>query len=248
MDADTEPVDNADSLRSLPSVERLARRLTQAPHHLAVAAARETIEAARQAVLGGGPLLSEEELASAAAERLARPPRPGLGRGGKATGVVLHTTLGRAPLAPAAVAQVSEVAAGYSNLEYDLGSGARGSRGAHVEALLRKLSGAEAAIAVNNNAAAVMLALAALAGEGEVLVSRGELVEIGGSLRIPDILAHSGTTLVEVGTTHRPRLAASAAAIGERTTAILRVHQSNFRIVGFAEQPRADKLAALARE
>src|SRR3954471_17053411 len=248
MDADTEPVDNADSLRSLPSVERLARRLTQAPHHLAVAAARETIEAARQAVLGGGPLLSEEELASAAAERLARLTRPSLRRVVNATGVVLHTNLGRAPLAPAAVAQVSEVAAGYSHLEYDLASGGRGSRGAHVEALLCELSGAEAALAVNNNAAAVMLALAALAGEGEVLVSRGELVEIGGSFRIPDILAHSGATLVEVGTTNRTRFADYAAAINERTAAILRVHQSNFRIVGFTEQPEAAELAALARE
>src|SRR3954453_9691339 len=151
MDADTEPVNNAESLRSLPSVERLASRLPQAPHHLAVAAARETIDAARQAVLGGGPVLSEEELTTAAAERLARLTQPGLRRVVNATGVVLHTNLGRGPLAPraraplgpAAVAQLSEVAAGYSNLEYDLESGARGSRGAHVEALLRELSGAE---------------------------------------------------------------------------------------------------------
>jgi L-seryl-tRNA(Ser) seleniumtransferase len=146
------------------------------------------------------------------------------------------------------VARVSEAAAGYSNLEYDLESGERGSRGTHVEGLLCELSGAEAALAVNNNAAAVMLALAALAGDGEVLVSRGELVEIGGSFRIPEILAHSGATLVEVGTTNRTRVDDYAAAIGERTTAILRVHQSNFRIVGFTEQPGAAELAALARE
>jgi L-seryl-tRNA(Ser) seleniumtransferase len=248
MDAETERVNNAENLRGLPSVERLASRLSQAPHYLAVAAARETIDAARQAVLGGGPLLSDEELAVAAAERLARLTEPSLRRVVNATGVVLHTNLGRAPLAPAAVAQVTEVAAGYSNLEYDLESGERGSRGAHVEALLCELSGAEAALAVNNNAAAVMLALAALAGDGEVLVSRGELVEIGGSFRIPEILAHSGATLVEVGTTNRTRVDDYAAAVGERTTAILRVHQSNFRIVGFTEQPRADELAALARE
>jgi L-seryl-tRNA(Ser) seleniumtransferase len=248
MNTETERQNNAERLRSLPSVERLAARLPQAPHHLAVTAARETIDAARQALLGGGPLLGEEELASAAAERLARLARPSLRRVINATGVVLHTNLGRAPLAPAAVAQVTEVAAGYSNLEYDLESGGRGSRGAHVEDLLRELGGAEAALAVNNNAAAVMLALAALAGDGEVLVSRGELVEIGGSFRIPDILAHSGATLVEVGTTNRTRLADYAAAIGERTTAILRVHQSNFRIVGFTEQPEASELAALARE
>jgi L-seryl-tRNA(Ser) seleniumtransferase len=248
MDTETQPEDNAERLRSLPSVERLAAQLPDAPHHLAVTAARETIDTARQALVGGGPALSEEELASAAAERLARLTRPSLRRVINATGVVLHTNLGRAPLAPAAVARVSEVAVGYSNLEYDLESGARGSRGAHVESLLCELSGAEAALAVNNNAAAVMLALAALAGDGEVLVSRGELVEIGGSFRIPEILAHSGATLVEVGTTNRTRLADYAEAIGERTTAILRVHQSNFRIVGFTEQSEASELAALARE
>jgi L-seryl-tRNA(Ser) seleniumtransferase len=248
METETPRSDSAESLRRLPSVERLASALPEAPHQLAVAAARKAIDAAREAVLAGGPAPSEEELAATAAERLVRLTRPSLRRVINATGVVLHTNLGRAPLAPAAVARVAEIAAGYSNLEYDLESGARGSRGAHVESLLCELSGAEAALAVNNNAAAVMLALAALAGGGEVLVSRGELVEIGGSFRIPDILVHSGATLVEVGTTNRTRLADYAAAIGERTTAILRVHQSNFRIVGFAEQPRAGELAALARE
>jgi L-seryl-tRNA(Ser) seleniumtransferase len=248
METETERGNNAESLRRLPSVERLAARLDGASHHLAVAAAREEIDAARHAALGGGPVPSEDELASAAAQRLNRLTRPSLRRVINATGVVLHTNLGRAPLAPAAIAQVTEAAAGYSNLEYDLENGKRGSRGAHIEELLRELSGAEAGLAVNNNAAAVMLALAALAGEGEVLVSRGELVEIGGSFRIPDILAHSGATLVEVGTTNRTRLADYAEAIGERTTAILRVHQSNFRIVGFTEQPEAGEVAALARE
>ncbi|HET9591769.1 MAG TPA: hypothetical protein VFP17_02530, partial [Solirubrobacterales bacterium] len=139
MNTETQPEDNAERLRSLPSVERLAARLPDAPHHLAVAAARQAIDAARQALLGGGPALSEEELASAAAERLARLARPSLQWVINATGVVLHTNLGRAPLAPAAVARVAEVAAGYGNLEYDLESGARGSRGAHVEGLLREL-------------------------------------------------------------------------------------------------------------
>jgi len=248
MDTETPRGDSAEHLRSLPSVERLASQLSGAAHPLAVAAAREAIEAAREAVLEGGAVPSHEEIAAGAAERLARLGKPSLRCVINATGVVLHTNLGRAPLAPAAVAQVSEVAAGYSNLEYDLESGERGSRGSHVEKLLRELSGAEAALAVNNNAAAVMLALAALAGDGEVLVSRGELVEIGGSFRIPDILAHSGATLVEVGTTNRTRIDDYAEAIGERTTAILRVHQSNFRIVGFTEQPEASGLAALARE
>src|SRR5690349_10563246 len=233
MDTET-PRDSAEQLRSLPSVERLASQLSGAAHPLAVAAAREAIDAAREAVLDGSPAPSHEEIAAGAAERLARLGRPSLRRVINATGVVLHTNLGRAPLAPAAVARVSEVAGGYSNLEYDLESGERGSRGSHVDSLLCELSGAEAALAVNNNAAAVMLALAALAGDGEVLVSRGELVEIGGSFRIPEILAHSGATLVEVGTTNRTRLADYVEAIGERTTAILRVHQSNFRIVGFA--------------
>jgi L-seryl-tRNA(Ser) seleniumtransferase len=248
METETPRGDTADHLRSLPSVERLASQLSPAAHPLAVAAAREAIEAAREAVLGGGPPPSDEEIAASAADRLARLGNPSLRRVINATGVVLHTNLGRAPLAPAAVARVTEVASGYSNLEYDLESGGRGSRGVHVEELLRDLSGAEAALAVNNNAAAVMLALAALAGDGEVLVSRGEMVEIGGSFRIPDILAHSGATLVEVGTTNRTRLGDYADAIGERTTAILRVHQSNFRIVGFTEQPEATELAALARE
>jgi len=240
--------ETADHLRSLPSVEQLASQLSGATHPLAVAAAREAIDAARESVLAGKPAPSADEIGAAASTHLVRLTTPSLGRVINATGVVLHTNLGRAPLAPAAVARVTEVAAGYSNLEYDLASGSRGSRGAHVEGLLRELSGAEAALAVNNNAAAVMLALAALAGDGEVLVSRGELVEIGGSFRIPEILAHSGATLVEVGTTNRTRLADYAAAIGERTTAILRVHQSNFRIVGFTEQPQAAELAALARE
>jgi len=247
MGTEMERNNPAESLSRLPSVERLASRLPE-PHRLAVVAAREAIEAAREAVLGGAPTPKEEELERDAGRRLARLAQPSLRRVVNATGVVLHTNLGRAPLAPAAVAQVTAVAAGYGNLEYDLERGTRGTRGAHVEGLLRELGGAEAALAVNNNAAAVMLALAALAGDGEVLVSRGELVEIGGSFRIPDILAHSGATLVEVGTTNRTRLEDYAGAIGERTTAILRVHRSNFQIVGFTEQPRVDELAALARE
>lgn len=248
METETRHGEKAEALRALPSVERLSARLAPAPHPLAVAAARTAIDSAREAILAGRPAPGEEELAKQAAARLARLAAPSLRRVINATGVVLHTNLGRAPLAPAAIAQVVEVASGYSNLEYDLESGRRGSRGAHLEDLLRELSGAEAALAVNNNAAAVMLALAALAGDGEVLVSRGELVEIGGSFRIPDILAHSGATLVEVGTTNRTRLTDYAAAIGERTTAILRVHRSNFRIVGFTEQPAAGELAALAHE
>jgi L-seryl-tRNA(Ser) seleniumtransferase len=234
-------------LRRLPAVERLAACLT-APHHLAVAAARAELERARATILAGGAAPGEEELADAAAARARELARPSLRPLINATGVVLHTNLGRAPLPAAALEQLVAVARGYSNLEYDLESGGRGSRHQHVAALLRELSGASDAIAVNNNAAATLLALTALAADGEVLVSRGQLVEIGGSFRIPDILAQSGARLVEVGTTNRTRLADYDDALGEHTSAILHVHQSNFRIAGFTEQPETAELAALARK
>src|SRR5262249_45681456 len=163
-----------------------------------------------------------------------------------ASGVVLHTNLGRAPLAKAALERLEEVARGYSNLEYDLADGARGSRQDHYAALLRRLTGAEAALVVNNNAAAVLLALAALAEGREVLVSRGELIEIGDGFRIPEVLARSGARLVEVGTTNRTRVADYERELAEATGAILRVHQSNFRVVGFTERPGLRDLARLA--
>jgi L-seryl-tRNA(Ser) seleniumtransferase len=162
-----------------------------------------------------------------------------------ATGVIVHTNLGRAPLADAARAAVAAAAEGYSNLEYDVELGARGSRQAHVEDLLRELSGAEAAVVVNNCAGAVLLAAAALAGGRELVVSRGQLVEIGGSFRVPDVVAQSGATLVEVGTTNRTRLSDYAGAIGERTGALMRAHQSNFRTVGFVEEPSIEELCSL---
>jgi L-seryl-tRNA(Ser) seleniumtransferase len=163
-----------------------------------------------------------------------------------ATGVLIHTNLGRAPLAQAALDRVAEVGGSYSNLEYDLEVGARGSRQDHLGALLRGLTGAEAALVVNNNAAAVMLALAALAEGREVLVSRGELIEIGDGFRIPDVLTRSGARLVEVGTTNRTRVADYERALGPATAVILRVHQSNFRVVGFTEQPGLADLAEVA--
>jgi L-seryl-tRNA(Ser) seleniumtransferase len=163
-----------------------------------------------------------------------------------ATGVVIHTNLGRAPLAPEALDRVQSVGTGYSNLELDLDSGVRGSRQDHCAACLRDLTGAEAALVVNNNAAAVLLALAALAEGKDVLVSRGELVEIGDGFRIPDVLARSGARLVEVGTTNRTRVADYERAVTDQTAVVLRVHQSNFRIVGFAEQPTLRELAKLA--
>jgi L-seryl-tRNA(Ser) seleniumtransferase len=173
--------------------------------------------------------------------------RPRLRRTLNATGVVVHTNLGRAPLAEAALERVREVGRGYSNLEYDVTAGARGSRQDHVAAVLRRLTGAEAALVVNNNAAAVLLALAALAEGREVVVSRGELIEIGDGFRIPDVLARSGARLVEVGTTNRTRAADYEAAVGPETALLLRVHQSNFRVVGFAELPTVAELSRVAR-
>ena len=165
-----------------------------------------------------------------------------------ATGVVLHTNLGRAPLAPEAVRHVAETASQYSNLEYDLENGERGKRDVHVAQLFSQLLGAQAALVVNNNAAAVFLTLNTLADGAEVIVSRGELVEIGGSFRIPDICAKSGAILREVGTTNRTRVADYAAAITERTRLLLRVHPSNFRMIGFTERPALNELAKLAAE
>ena len=171
---------------------------------------------------------------------------PSLRRAINATGIVLHTNLGRAPLAAEAVEAVQAAAAGYSNLEFDLGSGERGSRQDHVESLLWRITGAEAALAVNNCAAAVMLALESFSADGEVIVSRGELVEIGGSFRMPDVIAKSGARMFEVGTTNKTRLEDYAAALSERTRIVLSVHPSNFRIVGFSAKPALKELAKLA--
>src|SRR5439155_23787979 len=165
-----------------------------------------------------------------------------------ASGVILHTNLGRAPLAAEAIARVAEIAAQYSNLEYNLEAGARGQRDVHTDRLFAQLLGADATLVVNNNAGAVFLALNTLAEGGEVVVSRGELIEIGGSFRIPDICSKSGAILREVGTTNRTRIGDYAAAINERTRVLLRVHPSNFRIVGFTERPALNEMVELARK
>ena len=235
----------AATLRSLPAVHTLAGAL-DAPHALAVAAARRAIAEERTAVVAGGT--ATEDLVPRARELLAEIRRGSLRRVLNATGVILHTNLGRAPLPAAAREAVARAAEGYSNLELDLDSGERGSRHAHVERLLCDLTGAEAAIAVNNGAGAVLLAAAALAGPGRgIVVARGQLVEIGGGFRIPEVIAQSGARLVEVGTTNRTRLGdyARALELHDDVGAIMRVHQSNFRTVGFVEEVPIEALCEL---
>jgi L-seryl-tRNA(Ser) seleniumtransferase len=228
-------------LRDLPSVDELARG---SDDPLAVAVARTVIARARETIRRGA---DPGDLDALLHEELAAARRPALRRVLNATGVIVHTNLGRAPLAASALEHAIEATRGYSNLEYDLGEGRRGSRQDHVSSILGRLTGAEAAIVVNNNAGALLLTLAALAEERDVVVSRGELIEIGDGFRIPDVLARSGARLVEVGTTNRTRATDYEHAIGERTALLLRVHQSNFRVVGFAEQPSLAELASVAR-
>ena len=219
-------------LRALPSVDRLA-----------TAVARAELDARRRELLAGDAAEAEDvDLVARAVSRLT----PGAGRVLNATGIVIHTNLGRAPLAPEARAAVAAAATGYGALEVDLLTGERSRRGRRAEALLVALTGASDALVVNNGAAAVLLAVAALAGPGgRVIVSRGELVEIGGGLRIADVVAQSGAELVEVGSTNRTRAEDYRAAIGPGTGVILRVHQSNFRMEGFVARPALRELVAL---
>jgi len=228
-------------LRDLPSVDELARGVDDP---LAVDAARFVLDRARAGIRAGDDPGDLRAALSAEIEAL-RAPR--LRRVVNATGVIVHTNLGRAPLAAAALERVREVGGSYSNLEYALDEGSRGSRQSHVATILGRLTGAEAALVVNNNAGAVLLALAALAEGREVLVSRGELIEIGDGFRIPDVLARSGARLVEVGTTNRTQAADYEHAIGPGTALILRVHQSNFRVVGFTDRPSLGEVAAVAQ-
>jgi L-seryl-tRNA(Ser) seleniumtransferase len=236
-----------DALRQRAGVRALEAEFGAAA---TVDALRESAASARTAIAGGDATLTSADrtaawIETAAATTLRRMFHPSLEPVINATGVIVHTNLGRAPLSASAIARVVDVARGYSSLEYDVGRGARGRRDVHAEALLCRLTGAEAAVVVNNNAAATMLVLAALAAGREVIVSRGELVEIGGGFRVPDVMAQSGAILREVGTTNKTRAADYAAAISDRTALILRVHPSNFRIEGFTERPRLADLAAL---
>ncbi len=233
-------------LRDLPSVDVLLHdvRLAAEPRAATVAAVRAALALARVEIRAGrepGDLVTAvlADLAAARAARL---------RGAiNATGVIVHTNMGRAPLAAAALERVVAVGSGYSNLELDLSTGQRGSRQDHCAPVLAQLTGAEAALVVNNCAAAVLLALAALAEGREVIVSRGELVEIGDGFRIPEVLERSGARLVEVGATNRTRAADYDRAVGPQTGALLRVHPSNYRIVGFTERPSLAELAEVAR-
>jgi L-seryl-tRNA(Ser) seleniumtransferase len=232
----------AHGLRSLPSVNELAATLEGVSQGVAVRAAREAVEAGRDRIRGGQPPGDLESDARARARlALSSGPRPVL----NATGVIVHTNLGRAPLAERAMRAAVEAGVRYSNLEYDLDSGTRGSRQDHVDELLRELTGAAAALVVNNCAAAVLLATSALAAGRRVVVSRGQLVEIGGSFRIPEVVEQSGARLVEVGTTNRTRLDDYRRAIDADTGALLWAHPSNFRVLGFVEEAPIEELCGL---
>ena len=233
-------------LSSLPSISSLLRDppLSEQPHGLAVQVARDFVDSLRRDLLAGRPVPGDHgPLLEKALEAVLRGKlRPVI----NATGIVVHTNLGRSPLPAEAIERISETASGYCNLELDLASGERGGRLKGVSDRICRLTGAEDCIVVNNNAAATMLALTAVADGGEVVVSRGELVEIGGSFRVPDVIAAGGARMVEVGTTNKTRLSDYASAIGEGTGALLRVHPSNFRIVGFSSRPSRKEISALA--
>ncbi len=236
--------------RGLPSVDRLLAdpRLRSVPSDLAATVAREALDAMRAGIAAGDPAPTFDAIVSDITVRIAAQLLPPLRPLINATGVIIHTNLGRAPLARGAIEAMAAVSGGYSNLEYDIDTGARGSRHTILEPLLCRITGAEAAMAVNNNASAVLLALAALAAGKEVVVSRGQLVEIGGGFRIPDVMRQSRAKLVEVGTTNRTRIADFEAAITPKTAAIMRVHPSNFKVTGFTESPSIEDLAQLARD
>ncbi len=238
----------------IPSIEQLRQRPairaleTRFGAEATVDALRAAAAEARRALASGADAEVVAGIEQAAATQLATAFRPSLAPVINATGVVIHTNLGRAPLAAAAIERVADVARGYSSLEYDVERGVRGRRDVHAEGLICRLTGAEAAVVVNNNAAATMIVLAALAAGREVIVSRGELVEIGGGFRVPDVMAQSGATLREVGTTNKTRAADYASAVSDRTGLILRVHPSNFTIEGFTERPQLAELVAIGKK
>ncbi len=241
------------SLRELPSVDRLlqtedaARLVSIFGRTLTLHALNERLDSARLAIRAGGAAPPTNDILRQARVSLENANLPSLVPVINASGVILHTNLGRAPLSRAAMQAAAEVASGYSNLEYDLDAGARGRRDQHVEGLLQRLLPAEAALVVNNNAAAVMLVLSALARRKEVLVSRSQLIEIGGGFRLPDVMKESGAKLIEVGTTNRTHLRDFESAVSDRTALILRAHHSNFKILGFTTEPSLSELVSLGR-
>ncbi len=241
-----------EALRRIPSVEAVLAAMRAGgdgiAHPIALEAARAAVAEVRERARAGEDVPAIDAVAARAIEFAHAAGRPSLRRVINATGVLLQTNLGRAPLSERALAAMAEVARGYSNLEYELEEGARGSRHTHVRSLIRKTTGAEDGLVVNNNAAALYMVLQVFAQGREVVVSRGQAVEIGGGFRIPDVLRQSGTRLVEVGTTNRTYARDYASACTEETAALLRVHASNFRVVGFATEPSIDELVAVARE
>ena len=247
--SDFRVIPSIDELRQRPAIRALEARFGA---EATLEALRDAAGSVRQAIAAGDRSFATDTMAvarieTAAEARLGEQFRRSLEPVINATGVILHTNLGRAPLGTAAIDRIVDIARGYSTLEYDAATGVRGRRDRHAEALLKHLTGAQAGVVVNNNAAATLLVLAALAAGREVIVSRGELVEIGGGFRVPDVMAQSGAVLREVGTTNKTRAADYAAAIGERTALILRVHPSNFRIDGFTERPSLGELVEIGR-
>jgi L-seryl-tRNA(Ser) seleniumtransferase len=243
-----------EQLRLLPSVDELlhsdsGRQLIERhSRSMTLQAIRKSIAQARLHIRHGATCPSPDDLLSTAEQLLDERQRPSLRPVINGTGVIINTNLGRSPLSKQALQAVQRVAGGYSNLEYELEPGERGSRHAHVSTLLCELTGAEAALVTNNNAAAVLLALSALAAGREVIISRGQLVEIGGGFRVPDVMSQSGCNLIEVGTTNRTRLSDYEKEITERTALLLTVHPSNFQIVGFSEATPVESLTELAQQ
>ncbi len=240
------------TLRHLPSVDSLLAQATDLIANfgrpLTLDALRATLDSARAAIRAGESSPDSPQLLAAARADLEARTAPTLRPVINATGVILHTNLGRSCLSPDAIAALHSVAEHYSTLEYDLAKGERGSRSLHAERLLIQVTGAEAALVVNNAASALLLVLSALAKNKEVIVSRGQLIEIGGGFRVPDVMKQSGAKLVEVGTTNRTRLADFTEAVTPKTAALLRAHHSNFKIIGFTTEPSLEELVVLARE
>lgn len=244
----------SNQFRNLPSVdsflseERIQQLAESYPHDLLVSIIRQQLERERQVIAGGKKPSSINRIVSSILKEVDSIETPNLRPVINATGVIIHTNLGRSPLSQETITAMNSVAAGYSNLEFDLDAGSRDSRHTHIESILCQLSGAEAAMVVNNNASAVLLSLTALAKRKEVIVSRGEAVEIGGSFRIPDVMRQSGAKLVEVGTTNCTYISDYEQAISERTVALMRVHSSNFQVIGFTHTTELKEITQLGRK